>query len=209
MTEIGAVMVSNPPDVVAGEAGRARPGYTLKLVDDAGAEVPVDVPGELWVRPESPLMVLRGYHGLPEKTAETLVDGWVRTGDVFRRDAAGHFFFMDRKKDALRRRGENISSFEVERALNAHPAVFESAVIAVPSALGEDEIKAVIVPRDGHAIDWVELTEFMNARVPYFMVPRYVRRLPHVKQLRLALGSCTSWEHFAEIIAAYFTHTGA
>ena len=173
MTEIGAVMVSNPPDVVAGEAGRARPGYTLKLVDDAGAEVPVDVPGELWVRPESPLMVLRGYHGLPEKTAETLVDGWVRTGDVFRRDAAGHFFFMDRKKDALRRRGENISSFEVERALNAHPAVFESAVIAVPSALGEDEIKAVIVPRDGHAIDWVELTEFMNARVPYFMVPRY------------------------------------
>lgn len=173
MTEIGAVMRSEPADVVPGEAGTARPGYELRLVDEHGQDVPDGVVGELWVRAESPLMTMRGYHGLPEKTAETIVDGWVRTGDVFRRDAGGHYYFMDRRKDALRRRGENISSFEVERALNAHPDVFESAVVAVSSPLSEDEIKAVLVPREGRQIDLEELTRFMIDRVPYFMVPRY------------------------------------
>ena len=128
------------------------------------------VPGEAGL----PRMVLRGYHNLPDKTAETLVDGWVHTGDAFRRDAAGHFFFSDRMKDALRRRGENISSFEVERVINEYPAVYESAVVGVPSDLTEDEIKAVIVARDGQRIDPAELTAFLIERLPYFMVPRYL-----------------------------------
>jgi crotonobetaine/carnitine-CoA ligase len=174
MSEIGAVMFSEPADVVPGEAGLGREGYELRLVDDVGNDVRDGVAGELLVRPESPLQVMRGYHGLPKDTAETIVDGWVHTGDMFKRDPAGHYYFVDRRKDALRRRGENISSFEVERTLNEFPDVYESAVVAVPSALGEDEIKAVVVPRDGRQIDCAELTRFLVERMPYFMVPRYV-----------------------------------
>lgn len=172
LSEVGAVMFSDPPDVEAGEAGRARNEYTLRLVDDFGADVPDGSSGELWVRPAAPELVMRGYHGLPDKTAETLVDGWVLSGDIFRRDQ-GKYFFLDRKKDALRRRGENVSSFEVERVVNEHPDVLESAVVAVPSSLIEDDIKACVVPCAGRTVDFVELTEFLASRMPYFMVPRY------------------------------------
>lgn len=174
MSEIGAVMYSDPPDVAAAEAGRARKGYRLRLVDENGREVPDDVPGELVVKPDSPLQVMRGYHGLPDKTAETIVDGWVHTGDIFRRDESGHYYFVDRRKDALRRRGENISSFEVERAINSFPAVYESAVVAVPAEMGEDEIKAVVVSRQDRVLDAPGLIGFLSERIPHFMVPRYV-----------------------------------
>lgn len=188
MSEIGAVLASDPPNVVAGESGVARAGYELRLVDDDGNDVPDGVAGELWIRAESPDVTMRGYHGLPDKTAETIVDGWIRSGDIFIRDAAGHYYFMDRRKDALRRRGENISSFEVEAALNEYPDVFESAVVAAPADLGEDEIKAVIVPRNGHDIDLVALTRFMIDRVPFFMVPRYFQlatELPKTPTLKI------------------------
>ncbi len=174
MSEIGCVMNGPPETVVGGECGFARDGYTLRLVDATGADVPTGSVGELWVRPEDPRTVMRGYHGLPEKTAETLVDGWVHTGDAFRRDAEGRYYFSDRMKDALRRRGENVSSFEVERVINEHPDVYESAVVAVPSALTEDDIKAVVVPREGRTVDPRELTAFLVDRLPYFMVPRYL-----------------------------------
>jgi carnitine-CoA ligase len=173
-SEIGCVMQGDPDDLLPGEAGKARPGYELRIVGPDGQDAPPGAAGELRVRPEEPLTVMQGYHNLPGKTAETIVDGWVRTGDAFRVDAGGHYFFIDRIKDALRRRGENISSFEVEGVVNEYPAVLESAVVAVPSGLSEDEIKVVIVPRDGHAIDPLELTEFLIERLPYFMVPRYV-----------------------------------
>jgi crotonobetaine/carnitine-CoA ligase len=170
--------MNGPPEtVVGGECGFAREGYDLRLVDPDGAEVPTGTVGELWVHPEDPRLVMRGYHGLPEKTAETLVDGWVHTGDAFRQDDAGRFFFSDRMKDALRRRGENVSSFEVERVINEHPDVYESAVVAVPSALTEDDIKAVVVPREGRVVDPRELSEFLIDRLPYFMVPRYLEFL--------------------------------
>lgn len=174
MSEIGVVLDGPPETIVGGEAGFARPGYELRLVDADGRDVEPGQIGELWVKPEDPRMVMLGYHNLPEKTAETLVDGWVHTGDAFRTDAGNRFFFADRMKDALRRRGENISSFEVERVINEYPAVFESAVVGVPSELSEDEIKAVIVPRGGERIDPVELTAFLVDRLPYFMVPRYL-----------------------------------
>ena len=188
MTEIGAVMGSDPPDVVAGEAGKARRGYELRLVDASGVAVPDGTAGELWVRGDSPLITMRGYHGLPQKTAETVVDGWVHTGDIFRSDDQGHYYFMDRSKDALRRRGENVSSFEVERALNEYPDVLESAVVAVASDLGEDEIKAVVVAREGRGLDLVKLTHFMIERVPYFMVPRYfelIGELPKTPTMKI------------------------
>ncbi|QNG38592.1 AMP-binding protein [Geodermatophilaceae bacterium NBWT11] len=174
MSEIGAVLNGPPGTIVGGEAGFPRPGYDLRLVDAEGEDVAVGEVGELVVRPEHPAMVMAGYHGLPEKTAETMRDGWVHTGDAFRRDDEGRFFFADRMKDALRRRGENISSFEVERVINEFPAVYESAVVAVPAELGEDEIKAVVVAREGATLDPAALTHFLIERLPYFMVPRYV-----------------------------------
>ena len=155
MSEIGCVLNGPPETIVGGEAGFPRAGYELRLVDGEGNDVPTGAVGELWVRPEHPSTVMAGYHNLPEKTAETLKDGWVHTGDAFRTDAEGRWFFTDRMKDALRRRGENVSSFEVERVINEFPAVFESAVVAAPSAVGEDEIKAVIVGREGRrSIRW-------------------------------------------------------
>jgi carnitine-CoA ligase len=188
MSEIGAVMGSYGTEVVPGEAGVARSNeYDLRLVDADGHDVPDGTIGELWVRPHDPRLVMMRYHGLPEKTAQTLQDGWVHTGDAFRR-VDGHYFFADRMKDALRRRGENISSFEVERVINEHPDVYESAVVGVPSELGEDEIKAVVVPREGATIDPVELTGFLIQRLPYFMVPRYlslVAELPKTPTLKI------------------------
>jgi crotonobetaine/carnitine-CoA ligase len=177
MSEIGGVMGGYGSELVPGEAGVARAEYELRLVDPEGHDVEDGTVGELWVRPAHPELVMARYHGLPEKTAETIVDGWVHTGDAFRR-VDGHYFFADRMKDALRRRGENISSFEVERIINEHPGVFESAVVGVPSSLGEDEIKAVVVPREGVEIDPVELTGFLVERMPYFMVPRYLAFAP-------------------------------
>jgi crotonobetaine/carnitine-CoA ligase len=174
MSEIGCVLNGPPETVIGGEAGFPRPGYELRLVNGEGKDAAVGEVGELWVRPEHPSMVMAGYHNLPEKTAETLRDGWVHTGDAFRIDAEGRWFFTDRMKDALRRRGENVSSFEVERVINELPSVFESAVVAAPSAVGEDEIKAVIVPREGQTVDPLELTRFLVERLPYFMVPRYL-----------------------------------
>lgn len=174
MSEIGAVLGGGYESLKPGEAGQPRDGVTLRVVDVDGTDCAPGEVGELWVKPDEPLTVMSGYHNLPDKTAESVVDGWVHTGDAFTIDADGHFFFADRIKDALRRRGENISSFEVEKVINTHPQVYESAVVAVPSELSEDEIKAVIVPREGESIDPVELTEFLIDNMPYFMVPRYV-----------------------------------
>ncbi|WP_134324769.1 AMP-binding protein [Cumulibacter soli] len=175
MSEIGAVMRANWSEIKPGGAGTARPGYELRIARPDGSAVATNEVGELWVRSADPRMMMRGYHGLPQKTAETIVDGWVHTGDAFRQDEDGHYYFVDRMKDALRRRGENISSFEVEKAINAHPQVLESAVVAAPSEFAEDEIKAVIIAREGEQIDLVELTKFLAERMPYFMVPRYIQ----------------------------------
>ena len=189
----------------SGECGFPRDGYTLRLVDDAGDDVAPGQVGELLVRPELPHTVMAGYHGLPEETARTIRDGWVHTGDAFRTDADGRFYFADRMKDALRRRGENISSFEVESVVNAHPDVYESAVVAVPSEVGEDEIKVVVVPQAGATVDPEALTQFLVDRLPYFMVPRYVElaaELPKtpthkVRKALLRESGATGWDREA------------
>jgi crotonobetaine/carnitine-CoA ligase len=175
MSEIGCVFIGRPETIVGGEVGFPREGYDFRLVDAAGGDTPVGEVGELWIRPHERLSILKEYHNLPEKTAESFVDGWFKTGDAFRRDAEDRYYFSDRMKDTLRRRGENVSSFEVERVVNEHPAVYESAVVGVPSEMSEEEIKAVIVPRSGSEIDPEELTRFLIERLPYFMVPRFVQ----------------------------------
>ena len=114
------------------------------------------------------------YFNMPEKTMEACRNLWFHTGDLGRMDEDGYFYFVDRKKDALRRRGENISSFEVERAINTHPKILESAAVAVKSGLAEDEVKICVVLKPGESLDYEELINYANDRMPYFAVPRYV-----------------------------------
>lgn len=149
------------------------PRNEARLVDDAGAEVGPDIVGELHLR--NPALA-RGYFRDPERTAESfLADGWLRTGDLLRRDADGFYFFVDRKKDVIRRRGENVSSVEVERVLVDHPAVQYAAVVGVPSELTDEEVLVWIVPRDGASVDPAELLGWAATRLARFKIPRYVR----------------------------------
>ena len=148
--------------------------YEIKLFDDQDNEVSTGEVGEIVFRPREPFVMMLEYYNMPDKTTESFRNLWFHTGDLATKDADGYFYFVDRKKDALRRRGENISSFEVERAVNAHPSVLESAAVAVPSKVGEDEVKICVVLKPGAALTPEELTRHCNDRMPYFAVPRYV-----------------------------------
>jgi crotonobetaine/carnitine-CoA ligase len=176
MTEAGNVMSRRDVRDSSPSCGRPINGYDVRLVDDHDYEVPVGEVGELVVRTAEPWLLNSGYWGMPEKTAEAWRNGWFHTGDGFRRDEHGNYYFVDRQKDALRRRGENVSSFEVEAVVLSHPDVTECAAVGVDAGLGEQEIKICVVGRDGKPVDPVELTEFLIPKLPRFMVPRYVEQ---------------------------------
>jgi len=180
MTEISSPIVSEPNPQVRGTCGKVRPGVDVRLVDENDCEVPVGTVGEMIVRTDRPWAMNHGYNKNPEATARAWRNGWFHTGDAFRMDADGNFFFVDRIKDAIRRRGENISSFEVEAEVIRFPAIREAAALAVPSELGEDEVMAVVAPAPGHTVDPAQLIEFLRDRLAYFMIPRYVRVLPEL-----------------------------
>jgi carnitine-CoA ligase len=162
-----------------GAAGLLNARYfDIRLVDpETDEEVPVGEVGELVVRPKLPWTTTLGYFGMPDKTAEAFRNLWFHTGDGLRRDEDGWYYFVDRLKDALRRRGENISSYEVEAPLLDHPDVAECAVIAVPAehAAGEDEVMAVIVPVAGSSPPPAAIWAWCDERLPAFAVPRYLR----------------------------------
>jgi crotonobetaine/carnitine-CoA ligase len=175
MTEISSPLASNGFNLVNERScGRVRPGAQVRIVDENDEEVPPNQIGELIVRTDDPWTMNAGYWQMPEKTAEAWRNQWMHTGDGFTRDEEGNFYFVDRLKDAIRRRGENISSFEVESEINTHPAVLESAAIAVPSEHSEDEIKAVVIPHPGQTLEPEELIWYLEPRMPYFMIPRFI-----------------------------------
>ncbi len=179
LTETGMATYMDPTrDPVPGSIGVANPGYEVSIVEPGtDRPLPVDVPGEIVVDMKIPNIVMRGYYGMPEKTAEDFRNLKLHTGDLGRMDENGYVYFMDRVKDYIRRRGENISSMEVERQVSAHPNVKEVAAIGVPAgedASSEDEIMIVCIA-EGAKPDMVEFTQFMADRMPYFMVPRYIR----------------------------------
>jgi crotonobetaine/carnitine-CoA ligase len=175
MTEISTPLTSGGEPITDYRAsGRVREGYEARIVDDDDMEVPVGAVGELVLRSREPWMFMAGYWNNQQATARAWRNQWMHTGDAFSRDAEGNFYFVDRKKDAIRRRGENISSVEVESEINSYEAVLESAVVAVPSDWGEDEIKAVVVAKPGHGIVAAELFAYLRGRLPRFMVPRFI-----------------------------------
>jgi crotonobetaine/carnitine-CoA ligase len=154
--------------------GRVRPGFEVRVVDEHDYDVPPGTVGQLLVRTTEPWIMNLGYFGKAAQTVEAWRNGWIHTGDALRQDDAGNFHFVDRVRDYIRRRGENISSFEVEAIIAQHPDVAEAAAIAVPSAHGEDEVKAVVVCKPGARLEPAALITWLIPRMPRFMVPRYV-----------------------------------
>lgn len=177
MSEIGIPLITDGTTTPAGSCGRPHPWYQVCVVDDQGRAVADDTPGELLVRPLLPNAMLREYFGMADSTVEAWRDLWFHTGDYLKRDSAGYYWFVDRKKDALRRRGENISSWEVELVVNAHPDVLESAAVAAPAEIGEDEVLICLTLRPGRQLSPQQLIAWCEERMPAFMVPRYVRFL--------------------------------
>jgi len=175
MTEISTPLVSEINPSQLGSCGKPRDGVEWRLVDENDCEVVSGKAGELLVRTDAPWALNSGYYKNPEATAKAWRNGWFHTGDAFRVDEDGTYYFVDRMKDAIRRRGENISSFEVEAEIAAFPAVYEVAVIPVPSELSEDEVMCVLAAVPGTTIDPQALLEFLQPRLAHFMLPRYVR----------------------------------
>lgn len=176
MTELATpIRSAGPNPAMLGTCGQLRPGSEGRVVDQHDMEVPHGEVGELILRTSRPWEITQGYYRNPEATAKAWRNGWFHTGDAFRRDAEGNFFFVDRMKDAIRRRGENISSFEVESEAGAHPAVREVVAIPVPSEHGEDEVMLVLVPAADRPFDPLELLRFMEPRMAAYMLPRYIR----------------------------------
>jgi crotonobetaine/carnitine-CoA ligase len=157
-----------------GSAGWAQENLELRVVDDFDRPVADGVAGELVVRPNSPDSMFQGYLNMPSETLAAFCNLWYHTGDIVRIDKDGELFFVDRKADYLRRRGENISTLEVEEVVLKLPAVTDAAVFGVPADDAEDEVKLCIVVRDGEAVDMLELARYCAANLPYFAVPRYI-----------------------------------
>jgi crotonobetaine/carnitine-CoA ligase len=181
MSEVPVPIVSalNPDDERS--CGRAADpvNYELRLVDEHDVPVAVGTPGELVARHSLPWMINSGYKNMPDATAHAWRNGWFHTGDQFVQDEAGNFFFLDRIKDVIRRRGENISSFEVEAEVLSHPLVKDVAAVAVqnPSVdedVSDEEVKIVVVLDEGATLDPAELVDYLSKRMPRHWVPRFV-----------------------------------
>jgi len=180
LTEIGQCTWMRPGEPFrVGSCGKEAPGYEIKISDpQTDEEVPRGHIGEIIVRPRIPNIMLHYYHKMPEKTVQDFRNFWFHTGDAGRMDKDGYIYFVDRVKDYIRRRGENISSFEVEKIVSSHPDVEEAAAVGIKAQSGgyaEDEVMIVLVPKKGKSIDPKNLLKFLEPKMPYFMIPRFIR----------------------------------
>lgn len=176
MTETFAVTMLTPDDPVSkgASAGKSRGLSELLIVSDEDDPLPIGEVGEICVRPCEPGIVMSGYYKMPEATVRDTRNLWLHTGDRGRIDADGYLYFVDRKKEAIRRRGENISAYEVEMLIARHPSVLEVAAVPVTSELSEDEVMIYVVCREGCIVSEEELVRFANRNMAHFMVPRFV-----------------------------------
>jgi crotonobetaine/carnitine-CoA ligase len=176
MTEASSFSTVNL-DARHGSVGRPLPYFDVKIADESGREMPRGERGEFWVREREPNLITRGYFRNPEATKAALVDGWLRTGDVGCCDADGYFYYLGRTKDALRRRGENVSAWEVERVIAEHPAIAECAVIGVANEIDDQDIKIFIRLNPGASLTPLELVKWAEPRMPRFQIPRFIATL--------------------------------
>jgi crotonobetaine/carnitine-CoA ligase len=207
-TEMGAIIFT-PPDGPRrpGSCGKPLGPWEVQLQDEDGFPVPAGTPGELVVRATEPSVLTDGYWAMPEATLATWRNQWFHTGDILKSDADGWLYFIGRRKDMVRRRGENISAAEVELVIESHPEILECAVFGVPSAMTEEEVMVCAVRRAGSSLGEQALTEWCQTRMARFMVPRYVRFLPtlpktptdKVEKFRLQQkGFADAWDREAD-----------
>lgn len=213
-TETGIPLLRSAAwDVPERSCGRLLPGVEGRIADSHDVELPPNTPGELLLRRSRPWEQTLGYYRDDSATQALMRNGWLHTGDILSVDAEGNYYFHDRGKDYLRRRGENVSSFEVEREALAHPAIVEAACVGVEDRDGNEEIKIFLVCAPDRPVDASEILEFLVDRMAHFMVPRFyefVSELPktdtgRVKkfELRSASSSDTTWD----LVAAGYTLT--
>ncbi|MBA3027957.1 MAG: ATP-dependent acyl-CoA ligase [Desulfobacteraceae bacterium] len=176
-TTEGGSINNRPGDRKIGSMGRPPYYNEAKVVDDDDNDLPAGNVGEMIIRPTDPTEIWVEYYKEPDATDEKMKDGWFRSGDLAMVDEDGFFFFKGRKKDAIRRRGENVSAQEVEMVIDRHPAVMESSVFGVPSELSEEDIMAAVVLKPGQALSPEQLIEYCQKNMARFMVPRYVEFL--------------------------------
>lgn len=174
LTEGSLVLFSDSDKLKPDQCGVERKGFELRIANEFDEELPPFEVGELLIRPRKPWTTMIGYYKMPEETIKAYRNQWLHTGDAMYKDQEGNYYFKDRIKDVIRRRGENVSSFEVEKEVNSHPCVMESAAVSVKSEHSEDEIKIVIKLRPGSNASPEELTRYLEPRMPYFMIPRYI-----------------------------------
>jgi len=177
MTELSGPLITEVDCQIPGSIGRPRTGCECRVVDDHDFECEPNVVGELLVRMDQPWSVNVGYLNQPQATAEAWKNGWFHTGDLVTRDEDGNFFFVDRKKDAVRRRGENVSSVEVESEVLGFDAVAEAVVVGIPSEHGDEEILVAVIAKPDKSFDPRALAEYLVPLMPHYMVPRYIRTM--------------------------------
>lgn len=207
MTEICVPLVSGMDPRKSALCGKPRRGVSVRLVDDHDCAVPRGSAGQLVVRCDRPWTMSHGYLNNPAATASAWLNGWFHTGDMFREDENGDFYFIDRAKDVIRRRGENISSFELENEYRNHPDVLDVAAVAVPDPHGEDEVLIVVEAVPGTRPEPAALASYGAERLPRFMVPRYIHvmdKLPRTPtgkiekhEIRAALAGVPLWDRSA------------
>lgn len=175
LTETATSAARNPPDEIrAGSFGKPHPHLEMDIVDEFDRSLPPGEHGEIVVRSSVPYTMMSGYYNQPEQTLEACRNFWFHTGDIGYKDDDGYFYFVDRKAHSIRRRGENIASAEVEMVLDEHPSVAESAVVGVPSELGEEDVKAYIQFNGSQAPSELDLVKWCEDRLAYFKIPRYI-----------------------------------
>jgi len=204
LTETGMITYNPYEKSKIGSCGKETSTFKIRILDKYDNNLPPKAVGEIAVQSLEPYAMSQGYYNMPEKTVEAFRNFYFHTGDAGFLDEDGYLFFVDRMKDYIRRRGENISSFEVERVINFHASVLESAAVGVKSEEGEDEVKVVVVLKDGKALKPEELFHYCEQRMPYFAVPRYIEfaealpKTPNEKvkknQIREAGVNVNTWD---------------
>ncbi|MEM3891975.1 MAG: ATP-dependent acyl-CoA ligase [Nitrososphaerales archaeon] len=181
MTETAAIAIFNRSSACkVGSVGKPLPHFEAKIVDDYDNEVPPMVKGELVIRPKVPFTMMLEYYKKPEKTVEAWRNLWFHTGDILYRDEEGFFYYVERKKDVIRRRGENIAPYDIESVVNQHPKVLEAVAVGVPSEVGEEDVKIYVKLKPGEQLDALDLLKWCDDRLPYYMVPRYVEYVDEI-----------------------------
>lgn len=211
MTEASLILISEPNCGVVNTCGRPRDGLSIQLVDAHDREVAEGAVGELVVRPDLPWTMNAGYHRDPEATARAWRNGWFHTGDLFRRDAEGYYYFVDRAKDVIRRRGENISAGEIESVALQIDGVRDVAAVGVPGTDGDEEVLLVASALEGRELEPERMLRELLDKLPHFMVPRYYRIVDEIPktasnkarkvQLRdgLDIGQCWDREQVVSV----------